>query len=254
MRGNIRRNGCTGRGIAVPGHCPAGERDVATRGYQARRRAAMPAADAGRAACDRCRNPNSRGKKTAPAEGGFIRRRIVHDLQAYAISPADKLNRIGRTHAAAALAQRAVARAGGVIRLDCIERADLHAFVAVNACAFNFPLAGAKDVGHRKNRAAWADILAPGSRGLKNPNPRTTKKRTIERTLADADRRDGVPAPRSSVVERLGNEQQPARDNGNGRNKSADQHAEHRGDHRSQEQVIFDMHPPPVISKHPEPF
>ena len=73
----------------------------------------------------------------------------------------DELNRPRRADAAARLAERTVGRAGRVVFLDGIERADVHTALATDARVCDLPLADSQQVAHREQRTARTDIAAP---------------------------------------------------------------------------------------------
>src|SRR6185503_2652313 len=74
-----------------------------------------------------------------------------------------KFDRVGRTHAAAGLAQGAFRGARGVVRLDGVERTNLDTLVARDAGGLDFAFGHAEEIAEGKNRAAGADVLTPES-------------------------------------------------------------------------------------------
>src|SRR5262245_29422846 len=102
------------------------------------------------------------GREEAPAaDRRLARGRIIRRLQLDELPAVDELDGVRRADAAAGLAERAVGGAGREVGLDGVERADLHAPVAVDAARLHLPLARAEQVRQREDRPARADVLAP---------------------------------------------------------------------------------------------
>ena len=99
----------------------------------------------------RCAHADNAGHNKATAgHGARDNARIVDLLQLVTIPARDELDSMGRTYAAAGLAEAAVQYACRVILLDRVKRTGLDAFLAADTRGFHLTFTDPEEIGQRE--------------------------------------------------------------------------------------------------------